>query len=72
MDGDIAPLDEVTALAEEYGAMVYVDDCHGEGVLGEGGAGIVDHFKLQGKVDFETGSFSKALGVQGGILRAPR
>jgi len=58
----------VTKLAEEYGAMVYVDDCHGEGVLGEGGAGIVDHFGLQGKVDFETGSFSKALGVQGGIL----
>jgi glycine C-acetyltransferase len=68
MDGDIAPLDEVTKLAEEYDAMVYVDDCHGEGVLGEGGAGIVDHFGLQGKVDFETGSFSKALGVQGGIL----
>ena len=62
MDGDIAPL------AEEYGAMVYVDDCHGEGVLGDGGAGIVDHFKLQGKVDFEVGSFSKALGVQGGIV----
>ena len=68
MDGDIAPLDEVTQLAEEYGAMVYVDDCHGEGVLGDKGAGIVDHFNLQGKVDFETGSFSKALGVQGGIL----
>jgi glycine C-acetyltransferase len=68
MDGDIAPLDEVTKLAEEYGAMVYVDDCHGEGVLGEKGAGIVAHFNLQGKVDFETGSFSKALGVQGGIL----
>ena len=68
MDGDIAPLDEITALAEEYNAMVYVDDCHGEGVLGDGGAGIVDHFGLQGKVDFETGSFSKALGVQGGIL----
>ena len=68
MDGDIAPLDEITKLAEEYGAMVYVDDCHGEGVLGEGGRGIVDHFKLQGKVDFEVGSFSKALGVQGGIL----
>ena len=48
--------------------MVFVDDCHGEGVLGEGGAGIVDHFKLQGKVDFEVGSFSKALGVQGGIV----
>jgi len=68
MDGDIAPLDEVTKLAEEYDSMVYVDDCHGEGVLGEKGAGIVDHFNLQGKVHFEVGSFSKALGVQGGIL----
>jgi glycine C-acetyltransferase len=68
MDGDIAPLDEVSKLAEEYDSMVYVDDCHGEGVLGEKGAGIVDHFNLQGKVDFEVGSFSKALGVQGGIL----
>jgi|TARA_B110000196_G_scaffold184757_1_gene158355 glycine C-acetyltransferase len=68
MDGDIAPLDEVTKLAEEYDSMVYVDDCHGEGVLGDKGAGIVDHFNLQGKVHFETGSFSKALGVQGGIL----
>ncbi|HJM20058.1 MAG TPA: aminotransferase class I/II-fold pyridoxal phosphate-dependent enzyme [Candidatus Thalassarchaeaceae archaeon] len=68
MDGDIAPLDEITDLAEEHGAMVFVDDCHGEGVLGERGAGIVDHFKLQGRVDFEIGSFSKALGVQGGIV----
>lgn len=68
MDGDVTPLDEVTALAEEYDAMVFVDDCHGEGVLGDSGAGIVDHFKLQGRVDFEIGSFSKALGVQGGIV----
>ena len=68
MDGDVAPLDEITALAEEHGAMVFVDDCHGEGVLGDRGAGIVDHFKLQGRVDFEIGSFSKALGVQGGIV----
>ena len=68
MDGDIAPLNEIDKLAKEYGAMVYVDDCHGEGVLGETGAGIVDHFGLQGSIDFETGSFSKALGVQGGIL----
>ena len=68
MDGDFAPLDEINTLAEEYGAMVLVDDCHGEGVLGDGGRGIVDHFNLQGKVDFEVGSFSKALGVQGGIL----
>jgi|TARA_B100001996_G_scaffold382941_1_gene376431 glycine C-acetyltransferase len=68
MDGDIAPLDEIAKLAEDYDSMVYVDDCHGEGVLGENGAGIVDHFGLQGKVHFEVGSFSKALGVQGGIL----
>jgi|TARA_B100001029_G_scaffold179859_1_gene191722 glycine C-acetyltransferase len=67
MDGDIAPLDEITNIAEEYGAMVFVDDCHGEGVLG-GGKGIVAHFGLQGRVDFEIGSYSKAMGVQGGIL----
>ena len=47
--------------------MTLVDDCHGEGVLG-GGRGIVSHFSLQGKITFEIGSFSKALGVQGGIL----
>ena len=68
MDGDICPLDEITELAEDHDAMVMVDDCHGEGVMGNRGAGIVDHFSLQGRVDFEVGSFSKALGVQGGIL----
>ena len=67
MDGDIAPLDKITNLAEEYDAMIFVDDCHGEGVLG-GGRGIVSHFGLQGRVNFEVGSYSKALGVQGGIL----
>ncbi len=67
MDGDIAPLDEIADLAEDYGAMTFVDDCHGEGVLG-GGRGIVSHFGLQGRVTFEVGSFSQALGVQGGIL----
>ncbi|MEE2630201.1 MAG: aminotransferase class I/II-fold pyridoxal phosphate-dependent enzyme [Candidatus Thermoplasmatota archaeon] len=67
MDGDIAPLDEIAKLAEEFGAMTFVDDCHGEGVLGNG-RGIVSHFGLQGKVTFEIGSFSKALGVQGGIV----
>ena len=68
MDGDIAPLNIIAEVAEQYDAMVMVDDCHGEGVLGDGGRGIVDHFKLQGKIDFEVGSFSKALGVQGGVL----
>ncbi|MGD0319573.1 MAG: glycine C-acetyltransferase [Nitrososphaerales archaeon] len=67
MDGDIAPLDKVAKLAAEHGAMVYVDDAHGEGVLGEGGRGIVSHFKLpRDKVQVEMGTFSKAFGVVGG------
>lgn len=67
MDGDIAPLDQIADLAEDYDAMIMVDDCHGEGVLGEG-RGIVAHFGLQGRVTVEGGSYSKALGVQGGII----
>ncbi len=67
MDGDIAPLDKVSKMAAEHGAMVYVDDAHGEGVLGEGGRGIVSHFKLpRDKVQVEMGTFSKAFGVVGG------
>jgi glycine C-acetyltransferase len=69
MDGDIAPLDKIAALAAEHGAMVYVDDAHGEGVLGEGGRGIVSHFKLaRDKVQVEMGTFSKAFGVVGGHI----
>ena len=67
MDGDIAPLDRISELCFEHGAMVYVDDAHGEGVLGEGGRGIVSHFKLgRDKVQVEMGTFSKAFGVVGG------
>lgn len=69
MDGDIAPLDEISKLAEEHGAMVYVDDAHGEGVLGEGGRGIVSHFKLDhNDVQVEMGTFSKAYGTVGGHI----
>lgn len=69
MDGDIAPLDEIAKLGAEHGAMVYVDDAHGEGVLGEGGRGIVSHFKLsRDKVHVEMGTFSKAFGVVGGHI----
>jgi glycine C-acetyltransferase len=66
MDGDIAPLPGIVKAAEAHGAMVYVDDAHGEGVLGQGGRGCVDHFGLTGKVQVEIGTFSKALGVVGG------
>ena len=67
MDGDIAPLDEITKLARDHGAMVYVDDAHGEAVLGEGGRGIVSHFKLtRDQVHVEVGTFSKGFGVIGG------
>ena len=67
MDGDIAPLDRIAALGAEHGAMVYVDDAHGEGVLGTGGRGIVSHFGLpRDRVQVEMGTFSKAFGVVGG------
>ena len=48
--------------------MFMVDDAHGEGVLGKGGRGIVDHFNLHGKVDIEVGTMSKAFGVVGGLV----
>ncbi len=68
MDGDYPPLDKLTEIAEKYDLILMVDDAHGEGVLGEGGRGIVDHFKLHGKVDIEVGTFSKAFGVMGGVV----
>jgi len=73
MDGDIAPLDKIVNLAKEHGAMVYVDDAHGEGVLGEGGRGIVSHFHLgRSDVHVEMGTFSKAFGVVGGHISGTR
>ncbi len=68
MDGDIAPLPQIVELAEEFSAITIVDDAHGEGVLGRGGRGIVDHFGLHGRVDVEIGTLSKAFGVVGGIV----
>ncbi|MAU12778.1 MAG: 8-amino-7-oxononanoate synthase [Anaerolineaceae bacterium] len=68
MDGDIAPLPALVEIAQEHGILLMVDDAHGEGVLGRGGRGIVDHFDLHGQVDIEIGTMSKAFGVVGGIV----
>lgn len=67
MDGDIAPLDKIYEVSQKHEAILMVDDAHGEGVLGEGGRGIVAHFHLHGKVDVEIGTLSKAFGVVGGV-----
>ncbi len=71
MDGDIAPLPEIVDVADEYGAIVMVDDAHGEGVLGDSGRGIVNYFKLEGRVEIEVGTLSKAFGVMGGYITGP-
>lgn len=68
MDGDIANLPALTKIADKYKMLLMVDDAHGEGVLGKGGRGIVDHFNLHGKVDVEIGTMSKAFGAVGGMV----
>jgi len=68
MDGDIAPFDKIVKLASEFGAITYVDDAHGDGVLGEKGRGIASHLHIEQEIDVEMGTFSKAFGVVGGYV----
>jgi glycine C-acetyltransferase len=68
MDGDITPMDKIVDISKEYGAMTYVDDAHGEGVIGKDGRGIGSHFGIEGEIDVEMGTFSKAFGVVGGLI----
>lgn len=68
MDGDIANLDQIVALAHKYGAWVLVDDAHGVGVIGEKGKGTPAYFNLSEQVDLVTGTFSKSLGAIGGFV----
>ena len=70
MDGDIAPLPGIVERAERFGALVMVDDAHASGVLGQNGRGSVNHFKLDGRVDLQIGTLSKAIGVLGGYVAA--
>ncbi len=71
MDGDIAPLPALVEVAEKHRAIMMIDDAHASGVLGEGGAGTVDHFGLHGRVDIQVGTLSKAIGVLGGFIAGP-
>jgi 7-keto-8-aminopelargonate synthetase-like enzyme len=68
MDGDIAPLPAIRALADQYGALVMVDDAHATGVLGEGGRGTAEHFDLTGRIDIQMGTLGKALGGFGAYI----
>jgi glycine C-acetyltransferase len=72
MDGDLAPLPEIVKLAKKYGALTMVDDAHGEGVMGKGGRGVVNHFGLVGEIDIEIGSLSKAFSGIGGFIAAKK
>lgn len=72
MDGDLAPLPDLVSLAERYGAILYVDDAHGTGVMGGNGRGTVEHFDLEHRVPFHMGTLSKAVGSHGGFLVGTR
>jgi glycine C-acetyltransferase len=68
MDGDLGPLPGLCELAEEFGAIMMVDDAHASGVFGRQGRGTVDHFSCHGRVDIQVGTLSKAMGVLGGYV----
>ena len=72
MDGDIGPLPGLTAAAERHGAIMMVDDAHSSGVLGRNGRGTIDHFGLDGRVQVQVGTLSKAIGVLGGYVCGSR
>ena len=72
MDGDLGPLPQLCALAEEFGCIMMVDDAHASGVFGRQGRGTIDHFDVHGRVDIQVGTLSKAMGVLGGYVAGNR
>jgi len=72
MDGDVAPLPELCALAREFGAIMMVDDAHASGVMGAGGRGTVEHFGMHDQVDIQVGTLSKAWACLGGYVAGRR
>jgi glycine C-acetyltransferase len=72
MDGDLGALPGLCDLAEEFGAIMMVDDAHASGVFGANGRGTVDHFKLHGRVHVQVGTLSKAIGALGGYVAGSR
>ena len=72
MDGVIAQVDKIVALAKEYGALTMVDDCHATGFTGKTGRGSAEHCGVFGEVDIITGTFGKALGGASGGFTAAR
>ena len=72
MDGDLGPLPDLCALAEEFGCIMMVDDAHASGVFGRNGRGTIDHFGVHGRVDIQVGTLSKAIGALGGYVAGSR
>ena len=72
MDGDVGPLPDLCAAAEDFGAIMMVDDAHASGVFGQNGRGTVDHFGMHGRVDIQVGTLSKAIGALGGYVAGTR
>lgn len=73
MDGDLAKMDEICALADKYDALVMTDECHSAGFIGKTGRGVPEHFGVQDKVDIITGTLGKALGgAMGGYTTGPK
>jgi 8-amino-7-oxononanoate synthase len=72
MDGDRAPIEEIVAVKDRYGALLLLDEAHGIGVIGEGGRGLADKRGVSAKVDLQMGTLGKALGSAGGYIAGRR